>query len=297
LSDPASALPLVNRRLVTPDYFRTMGLRLVAGRGFTDLDGRTSRPVAVLNEAAARRVWPGENPIGRRVRPGPRGAEGPWHVVVGVVSNMAEPDDAGMRETLYQPYAQATATLPPGMWITTSASLMVRAAGDPEAAIGGIRRAIRDVDPSLPLFDIAGMETALAAPLAGQRLGATLFVVFGAFGLLTAVLGTYGVVAFSVSCRGPEFGVRLALGASPPALLRTVMIEGLRLTAAGVVAGLLASLALSRLLGHVVTEVSPRDPGTLVAAGAVILVAAGAACLGPALRATRVDPVKALRLG
>jgi ABC-type antimicrobial peptide transport system permease subunit len=200
---------------------------------------------------------------------------------------MAEPDDAGMRETVYQPYAQANATLPPGVWVTTSASLMVRTAGDPAAPIEGSRRAIAAVDPSMPLFDIAGMETALAAPLSGHRLGATLFVVFGVFGLLTAVLGTYGVVAFSVNRRVPEFGVRLALGASPSGLLRSVMIDGLRLAAVGIVAGTLASLALSRLLAAIVTEVNPRDPRTLAAVGAILFVAAAAACLGPAVRATR----------
>jgi predicted permease len=295
-SDPTAALPLVNRRLVTPAYFRTMGLRLVAGRGFTELDGETSQPVAVLNESAARRFWPGEDPIGRRVRPGPRGSEGPWHLVVGVVSNMAEPDDAAMRDTMYQPYAQANATLPPGVWVTTSASLMIRTTGDPAAAIDGSRHVILEVDPSLPLFDIAAMEAALAAPLSGHRLGAIVFVVFGVFGLLTAVLGTYGVVAFSVSRRVPEFGVRLALGAPPSDLLRAVMSEGLRLAAVGIVAGTLASLALSQLLAAVVTEVSPRDPGTLAGVGAILIVAAAAACVGPALRATRVDPITALRL-
>ncbi|HSC27543.1 MAG TPA: ABC transporter permease [Vicinamibacterales bacterium] len=296
LRDPVSPLPLANRRLVTPAYFETMGVRLVAGRAFTELDGEASQPVVVVNEAAVRRFWPGEDPIGRRVRPGPRGSEGAWHVVVGVVSNMAEPDDAGMRETIYQPYAQASATLPPGVWITTSASLMVRTTGDAAAAIDAVRGSIRAVDPSLPLFDIAGMETALVAPLSGHRFGATLFVVFGAFGLLAAILGTYGVVAFSVSRRVPEFGVRLALGASPSQLLRSVMFEGLRWAALGIAAGLVASLALSRLLAAVVSEVSPRDPATLAAVAAIILAAAAAACLGPAVRATRVDPIEALRM-
>jgi putative ABC transport system permease protein len=182
------------------------------------------------------------------------------------------------------------------MWVTTSASLMIRVAGDPAGVIDACRRAIRTAAPSLPLFDIAPMETALAAPLSGHRFGATLFVVFGVFGLFTAALGTYGVVAFSVSRRLPEFGVRLALGASPSGLLGTVMFEGLRLSAIGIVAGTLASVALSQLLVAVVTEISPRDPGTLAAAGAILLMASAAACVGPALRATHVDPITALRI-
>jgi hypothetical protein len=287
---------VVNRRLVTPGYFATMGLRLAAGRVFTDLDVEGSLPAAVVNEAAAVRFWPGDDPIGRRVRSGPRGSEGPWHTVIGIVSDMAEPDDTGMRETVYQPYAQASATLPPGVWITTSVSLMIRTAGDQAAAIEGSRAAIREVDPSLPLFDIAGMDTALAAPLSGHRFGATLFVLFAAFGLFAAVLGTYGVVSFSVGRRMPEFGLRLALGASPADLLRRVMIEGLRLAAAGIVLGALGSLVLSQVLASIVTEVSPRDPVILSAAGAALLAATAAACLGPALRATRVDPIRTLRL-
>jgi predicted permease len=295
LRDPGAPLPLVNRRLVTPTYFETMGLRLVAGRAFTEFDGQAGPLVAVLNEAAARRFWPGEDPLGRRLRPGPRGAEGPWHEVVGIVSNMGEPDDAAMRETVYQPYAQANATLPAGVWVTTSASLMIRVIGDVAPALDGVRRAIRDVDPSLALFDIAAMEQALAAPLSGHRLGASMFGVFGGFALLMAVLGTYGVIAFTVNRRRPEFGVRLALGASPSRLRRGVMIDGLRLTAAGIALGALATLALSRLLARVVTEVSPRDPATLMVVAAVLFAAAAAACFGPARRATRVDPVEALR--
>jgi len=296
LTDPTAPLPVVNRRLVTPTYFATMGVRLLAGRGFAESDDEGSAPVAILNEAAARRFWPGEDPIGRRVRPAPRENDTvPWHTVVGVVSNMAEPDDAGMRETVYQPYAQANGTLPAGVWVTTSASLMVRASAEGADIVGGVRGAVAEIDPTLPLFQIAGMETALAQPLAGQRLGATLFVVFGAFGLLMAVLGTYGVLAFSVSRRVPEFGVRLALGAAPSGLLRGVLLEGLRLVAAGLALGLVASLALSRLLVGVVTEVSPRDPTTLAAVAITLLAAGALACWLPAWRATRVDPVTALR--
>lgn len=197
--------------------------------------------------------------------------------------------------TIYQSYAQANHTLPAGVWVTTSVSLLVRISGDQAGVVDGIRKAVREVDPALPLFDVASMERALAQPLSAQRLGAMLFVVFGFFGLSMAVLGTTGVVGFSVSRRVPEFGVRLALGAAPSTLLRSVMIEGLRLVAVGLVVGLIGSLLLSRLLGSVLTEVNPRDPMTLAAVSLTLLVAAAAACLGPALRATRVSPLVALR--
>ena len=172
---------------------------------------------------------------------------------------------------------------------------MVRASDDAPDVPGRIRHAIWEVDPALPLFDVAAMSAALAEPLADQRLGATLFVAFGGFGLLMAVLGTYGVLAISVSRRVPEFGVRLALGAAPSRLLRAVVAEGLWLVIAGLTAGTLAALALSRLLDGVLTELSPRDPATLVAAIATLFVAGAVASLVPALRATRVDPVTALR--
>jgi len=293
MADPSAPRPVVNRRLVTAGYFQAVGVRLVAGRRFTDLDGETGQPVAILNDAAAARFWPGQDPIGRRVRAGVQ-ADAPWLTVVGIVSNMGEPDEA-MGETLYQPYAQATGTLPADLWVTRSVSLMVRSDGDRVDLVEGVRQAIRQVDPTLPLFDIADMETALAEPLAAERLGAMLFALFGLFGLTMAVLGTYGVVAFSTSSRMPEFAVRLALGAAPATLLRRVMADGLRPVATGLALGLGASLLASPLLASVLTEVSPRDPLTLAVVAAILLAAAAAACLGPGLRVTRVNPVGTLR--
>jgi putative ABC transport system permease protein len=214
--------------------------------------------------------------------------------VVGVVSDVAEPY-AEMGETIYQPYAQATSTLPRGAWWTTSVSLMVRSAASNPGLVARLRQAAWEVDPTLPLFDVAAMSDALAEPLSNQRLGATLFASFGAFGLLMAVLGTYAVLAFSVSRRVPEFGVRLALGAPPTRLLGGVLGGGLRLVGIGLVLGTLGSLALSRLLEEVLSEVSPRDPLTLAAVIVTLLAAGVLACLAPALRATRVDPAVALR--
>jgi putative ABC transport system permease protein len=161
--------------------------------------------------------------------------------------------------------------------------------------LDGIRGAIREVDPALPLFDLADMETALAEPLSDQRLGATLLVTFGAFGLLMAALGTYGMLAFSVSRRVPEFGVRLALGAAPSGLLGTVLRQGLLRVGAGLLLGTLASLGLSRLMAGVLTEVSPRDPTTLAGVAGTLFLAGVLASWLPAWRATRVDPIRALR--
>jgi putative ABC transport system permease protein len=291
--DGSAEPPVVNRRLVTPGYFDALGLVVLRGRQFDDRDRGDTAPVVIASRSAARRFWPGADPVGRRVRLG--ADEGlVWHTVVGVVSDVAEPY-AEMGDTIYQPYAQATATLPRGAWWTTSVSLMVRSAGADPGLIARVRRAAWDVDPTLPLFDVASMRDAIAEPLSDQRLGATLFASFGAFGLLMAVLGTYGVLAFSVSRRAPEFGVRLALGARRSRLLGAVLADGLRLVGIGLVLGLLGSLALSRLFDEVLSEVSSRDPLTLAGVVAVLLAAGVLACWTPALRATRVDPAVALR--
>jgi ABC-type antimicrobial peptide transport system permease subunit len=150
------------------------------------------------------------------------------------------------------------------------------------------------VDPTLPLFDVTTMTAALAEPLSGQRLGATLFLGFGGFGLLMAALGTYGVLAVTVGRRVPEFGVRVALGARPGQLLRAVLLEGRRLVAAGLALGTLVTLVLSPRLFSALSEVDPRDPLALAAPLVVLLAAGALASLLPALRATRVDPVRAL---
>ena len=295
-TDVSAPLPVVNRRLVTPGYFRTMGVRVLRGRTFEERDGATGAPVVVVNEAAARRFWPGTNPVGRRVRPSAREeSTTPWHTVIGVVSDMAEPDTEAMPESVYQSYAQANGTLPPGVWVTTSVSLMVRSTGAAQVVLDAVRRAIREVDPALPVFEMADMEATVAEPLSDQRVGAIVFVGFGVFGLLMAVLGTYGMLAFSVSRRMPEFGLRLALGATRSALWRSVLFQGLQRVGVGLVLGTLLSLGLSQAMGSVLTEVSPRDPATFGVVAVTLLAAGALASWLPAWRATRVDPVTALK--
>jgi putative ABC transport system permease protein len=208
---------------------------------------------------------------------------------------MAEPDDASMDETVYQPYAQASHTLPQGMWITTSAALMVRLDARTPAGIDRIYQAVWDVDPAMPLFETAAMETVLEAPLGDQRLGAAVFAGFGAFGLLLAMLGIYGVLAFAVSRRMSEFGVRLALGARPSHLLADVLSSGFRLTAIGLFVGLAGALAVSRLLAQTLTEVDSTDAGTFAAGALALAAAATVAGLPPALRAMRSDPIRTIR--
>jgi len=293
--DPTARPPIVNLRMVSPSYFRTVGMRVQRGRAFTAQDTELSAPVVIVNEAAARKFWSGENPLERRLKPGrPDDPRPAWHSVVGVVNDIAEPSQE-MRETIYLAYAQGTALQPPTLWLATRVELLVRASAEAPALLSQLRSAVAEIDRTLPLFDVTSMETALAATLSDQRLGATLFIGFGAFGLLMAALGTYGVIAFSVSQRIQEFGVRLALGAQPSALLRLVMKEGFRLVGSGLLLGAVAALGLSRLLDGVISEVSPRDPLTFAAVALMLLLAGGLACYLPARRAAKVDPMIALR--
>jgi len=291
--DGSAEPPIVNRRLVTPGYFEALGLVLVRGRGIDGRDRFDGAPVVVVSESAARRFWPGADPIGHRVRLGADDRLA-WHTVVGVVSDVAEPYEE-IADTIYQPYAQATSTLPRGAWWTTRVSLMVRSAASDSEIVARAREAVWAVDPTLPLFDVAAMPDTLAEPLSDQRLGSTLFASFGAFGLLMAALGTYGVLAFSVSRRVPEFAVRLALGARPTGLLGGVLGRGLQLVGVGLALGTLGSLALARPLDGVLSEVSARDPLALGAVSVVLLAPGSLAGWAPAWRALRVDAAVALR--
>ncbi|MGD8276965.1 MAG: ABC transporter permease [Gemmatimonadota bacterium] len=287
--------PLVNLRLVTPGYFETLGIPVVRGRGFTGDDVETTEPVLIVNESAARKFWPDHDPIGLSVKPSRREDETmPWHRIVGVVADIAEPSD-DIPGTVYRVYPQAASSQPPGSWYTTTVVLMVRTASGMPAPLDAIRAAVRDVDPRIPLFDIASMRSALEEPLADRRLGTALSTGFGLFGLLMAALGTYGVLAWAVSRRVPEFGVRMALGARPIGILAMVMRGGLRLLAVGLAVGLVASMAVTRVLTRIVPDLDPWDPLAFGLAIAALLVAGLAACWIPARRATRVDPVRALR--
>jgi putative ABC transport system permease protein len=268
---------------------------LLRGRPFTAQDVAGSAPVAIVNEAAARRFWPGEDPMGQRLKPSrPEDTRVPWFTVVGVVGDIAEPNEE-IGETLYFTYSQLSSSLDPGSWGTTSASLLVRTTGEVPELLSQIRAIARTIDPGLPLYDATTMERELSEPLANQRLGTSMFVGFGIFGLFLAALGTYGVIASSVNQRRSEFGIRAAIGALPADLLRLVLGEGLRVVVIGLIIGTISALMLSRMLGAVTTEIDARDPLTFIVTAVVLSLAGTIACWIPARRASRADPVIALR--
>jgi putative ABC transport system permease protein len=279
-------------QVVTPGYFEAMGTAVKAGRTFTEADRADTLPVIVVNEAMATRFWPGRNAIGRRLT---MGGNGPWITVIGVVTDVHHRGlDAVPRPEMYRPHSQfryggsdapAVSTL---TWV-------VRTIGDPRAATGYARAAVQGVDPSLGISDVATMDQVLADSTSDRRLNLMLFALLGGLALALATVGVYGVVAYSVAQRTHEIGVRMAIGARPGDVVRMIVEEGGRLALAGVVAGLALAIAAARLMRGLLFDISAADPTTFVAAPLALLTVALLASYIPARRATRVDPMIALR--
>jgi putative ABC transport system permease protein len=273
---------------VSPDYFRTLAIPIKKGRAFTAEDRAETPKVVIINETAARRLWPGQDPIGRRVAATSFFfADGASAEVVGVAGDVlyGRPGDPQALD-LYYPTFQAGLR-----W----ASLFVRTDGDPAALSPMIRREMKALAPNLPVFDISTLERRAARTFSRERFGAALLSLLAGIALFLASVGIYGLVAETVSSRTREIGVRMALGAAPGDIVRRVLRRGLALAGAGLAAGILAALGLSRLLSSLLFGVGAGDPATYAAVSALLLLVSAAACWIPARRATRVDPVTALR--
>ena len=275
-------------RLVSPDFFQALRVPLRRGRVFTDQYGPATMPVAVVDDEMVRRYWPNEDPIGKRLAFGaPPGEPTRWITVVGVVGHTKhEGLDADARVQLYLPYRQAGAN---------AMAIAVRTTGDPLAAASAVRAAVHAVDRDQPLSQVRSMAELLEASVGPRRLSMLLLGLFSAIALVLSAVGIYGVMSYSVAQRTREIGVRMALGAARTSVLGLVLRQGVVLTLAGVAAGVLASLALNRLLASQLYAVRATDPATFLIVAALLTGVATLACLLPALRATRVDPVVALR--
>jgi predicted permease len=279
---PPDEQPIVQYNEVGPDYFVTMGIPLVSGREFSRADDEKSVLVAIVNETMAAKYWGGSNPIGERVQ-----VKGRWMQVVGVAKNSKY---QSVRETpkpffyvpLHQNFARG-----PGLNIRTRLS--------PEAMTAALTREVHAIDRNLALFEVITLQEQVDRSTSPQLVAVTLVGVLGGLALLLAAIGLYGVMSYSVSQSTRKLGLRMALGATPSHLLRLVMSRGLALTAAGIVGGTAVALASTRLLGYLLYNVSPRDPLSFGSAFLVIMVASLAACFLPAWRATRTDPLQALR--
>jgi predicted permease len=279
--------PVVQHTVVTPGYFRTMGITLLAGRDFNDSDTKDSEDVTIIDERLARQYWPNQSPIGRRVRFGPPQDNEPWHTIVGVVSTV--------RHQRMQEETDPSVYLPHQKVPVSGLSLVARTASNPKDFMSGVRREVAQLDPDLPVSEVATMQEVVAKSIWQPRLYAMLFTVFAGGALLLALIGIYGVMAFLVQTRTHEIGIRMALGASAREVFKLIVGRGMKLTAVGVVIGVGGAIALTRLMHSLLFNTSTTDPFIFILISAVLSLAAFFACYLPARRAARVDPLIALR--
>jgi putative ABC transport system permease protein len=286
LANPSEA-PSVDHYSVTPGYFEVMRIPLKRGRLFTEADDERAPRVALVSESTARLVFPGEDPIGRHVQFGGRDEKEPWAEIVGVVGDVQQYGlDQARTPQSYAPQAQD---------ISFGYSLFVRTTRSATSLEPELRAVFRGVDKTQPVQRLVPLESYLSGSLAERRFTLALLAGMGALGLLMAAVGAYGVVSYAVSLRTREVGIRMALGAQSGDLLAMVMRQGLWLAAAGLTVGYAASLALTRFLSSLLFEVHPMDPAASLAVAVLLAAVVAAATWLPARRATRVDPLVALR--
>jgi putative ABC transport system permease protein len=285
---PPSEEPHVHFRAVNVDYFRTMGIPLLEGRTFAATDDASAPNVIVINQALANKAFPGEEPIGKHIKPSvSESGLPPFREIIGVVGNVKvrgldSPDDA----ECYTPEEQTGFDWQFGV-LRTSAS--------PTTLIPTIRDQVRAIDKDVAIFDVKTMDEYVAKATAQPRLDSALLALFAGLALILAMVGIYGVMCYGVAQRTNEFGIRMTLGAQRGDMMGLVLKQGLRVAAIGAAAGVAAAVGATRLLSSLLFGVKPGDPITLVAVSVILLVCALVACYIPARRATRVDPMVALR--
>ena len=279
--------PMIQHTVVTPGYFRTMGIPLLSGRDFNETDAKDSPNVTIIDERLAREYWPNESPIGKRVRFGPPEDNEPWHTIVGVVGAVRHQRmQEDTRKSVYLPHQK----IPVG-----GLALVVRTTSSPQELTGAVRREVAQLDSDLPVSEVATMDEVVAESIWQPRLYATLFGAFAGGALLLALIGIYGVMAFLVQTRTHEIGVRMALGATTRDVFKLIVGRGMKLTAVGVLIGVAGGVALTRLMHSLLFNTSATDPVTFILISVLLSVAAFLACYLPARRAAKVDPLIALR--
>jgi putative ABC transport system permease protein len=285
---PARAqLPSAAFTPVSDSYFETVGMRLLRGRTFTRADTASSTKVIVVNESLTRRLWPGEDAVGKRLKQGWPEQPGTWREVVGVVGDVKfNGVNAETPIQVYLPLAQSSSRF---------LAVVARAAADPAALAPMVTTIVHELDKDLPLYGTRTMDQILDASIARERVSTMVFVVFAVVALALASVGLYGVAAHAVTERTHEIGVRMALGAERRHVLQMIVGQGLATAIAGAALGLAGAIAMSRAIESLLFGVTPTDPATLAAVVAVLLLVAVAACTLPAWRATRLDPTMALR--
>jgi len=274
--------PTAEYNEVSPDYFATLGIPLISGREFTRADDENAPRVAIVNQTMVVRYWRGQNPIGQRLQ-----VKGNWVEVVGIARDSKYFSmDERPRAFFYVPLRQNFAIEP---------EIHIRTAQPLQTMQAALLRKVRALDANLALFEMITLQEQVNRSTSHELVAVTLVALSGGLALLLASVGLYGVMSCAVSQSRRELGLRMALGAAPSNLLRLVLSRGLLLTTAGIVIGIALALLLTRLLGNLLYQVSPRDPLAFAAAFAVMTLASTAACFMPAWRATRTDPLRALR--
>lgn len=271
----------------TPGYFRALGIPLVRGRFFTEADNKNAPRVLIINQAMAARYWPHEDAVGHRVTfsDAPKAAD--WLRIIGVVGDVKDkPNSSGAEPAFWMAVLQ---------WSNPNLSIVVRADSDPRQLLAAVRREVSRLDPSLALGDVRLMDQITDANISAPRFAFFLVGLFAALAIVLAAIGTYGVISYSVSQRTHEFGLRMALGATPSGVQRLVILQGLKLALAGVGLGVLAALVLARVLRSLIYEVSAADPLTFSTVSLIVFIVALLACYLPARKATQADPTVALR--
>ena len=279
----------IDTRTVSADYFTTMQIPLVGGQVFSSEDGPQAPPVVVVNQAMANRYWSNQDPLGKRIKIGNPDSKSPWFTVKGVVKDSAQSAlDEGINPEIYFALGQMAGRY-------RRMNLMVRTNVEPKSTLAAIQSAIREVDKDQPVYQVQTMEELIGDSVGTRRFALTILILFAVLALVLAVSGIYGVISYSVSQRTQEIGIRMALGASAKDVLRLVLGEFLRLTVIGVALGLVAAFALTRLMTSLLFGVTATDITTFVLVSITLSLVALIACLIPARRATRVDPLVALR--
>jgi len=272
-------------RSTTPGYFNAMGMPILKGRGFESSDTASSLPVAIVDEALAKRYSPQGDLVGKRIRI--NGENGPLLTIVGVVPNVKNRKlDEDAWPYVYRPYSQ---------WVQRETMLVVRSEMDPTTIVGNIRAEVAKLDPELPLSKVSTIRQAMDRSLVTTRLTNWLLAGFAATALLLALTGIYGVMSLNVANRRNEFGIRLALGAQATNVLKLILGQGLKLAIVGVALGLLAAIAFTRLLKGLLFGISASDPLTFASIAVLLVGVALLACWIPARRATKVNSLEALR--